>query len=1017
MVSSLHNPTDNAFGFRRHSFVMTLLLVFPFIGSAEEKTSVDELQFFKQNVVPLLKKKCYSCHSHQSGKAKGGLMLDSRNGWVKGGASGPAIIPGNVNDSLLVQAIRYDGFEMPPEEPLTENEIDILERWIQSGAVDDRKSQAANSDREALWALEPIGKPVLPETINKEWARDPLDRFVLKRLEDAGLQPAVEADKYTLLRRVTFDLTGLPPTPEEIAVFVKDESPNAYEKVVTRLLASNAFGDHWARHWFDLSCYADVQRNTLIGEAWRYRDYVIKAFNDDKPIDRFIHEQIAGDHLPFESISQQRELIVATGYLSIGPWVIENYIKPQLAADIVDHQIDRIGRTFLGQTISCARCHDHKFDPITTKDYYALAGIFHSTATTAHTGPGVWSSILERKLPPLSENQEARLLALKRRDQILSELEVLQASLLKWFVKFPTATNANALVSRNAVIPNRKGVEYSLELEIGPTVWAAASQATMDGDAIRIDLIDTSGSSVHSFTVLSGAWSKQNDSQQFRKRSYEFSGGASDALRIRISTAHPGNQRFAGAVDNLRIIGNGETVFEDDFNTVAAAPLKGKQAHTDLELLARATLNDWESSGINSSHLVHRTNGNYALQIFSGSLASFGKVEEAEGPDATKLKEVRELEAQIGRLSLELESLSLQESPEYALAITDIESPEDVAIYRRGDFNLLGDITPRGTLSTVGTGVGVEVSDSTSGRLQLANWLTAPNNTLTSRVLANRIWHHIFGTGIVSTVDYFGVHGERPSHPKLLDYLAVCFQEQNRWSLKSTIQQLVLSSTYRMSSASNSKAIGIDPDNRLLWRMHRRRLSGEAIRDGMLMISGELDNARGGSSLGLELQGNIRGAGGDVNPATWGGIVPDYIKNRRAVYQPLKRERPVGDLEILTVFDFPHPNDITGARAQTTVATQALFLLNSSFVKSQATAINERLYAEQPAHEVKRIERLYMLVLNRLPSPSELEITQRFLDTVAGSAIDTKGHATARKLAWEQLCHGLLVSNGFLFKE
>jgi len=357
------------------------------IASADEHATKNTannkgVEFFEKQIAPILKRRCYECHSHESGKAKGGLVLDSRRGWEKGGSEGAAIVPGKPGESLLMGAVRYETYEMPPNKQLPASEIALLEKWIKMGAPDPRESKAPKLDPAKLWALQPIMNPAVPKVKDTEWTSDDLDAFILRKLEEAGLSPNGDADRYTLLRRVTFDLTGLPPTPEEIEAFVSDTSDRAYEKVVDRLLDSPSFGDHWARHWFDLSCYADladIQGNVVMRDAWRYRDYVIAVFNSDKPLDRFIHEQIAGDLLPYGSDEQRREQIIATGYLAIGPWTLQNYIKGQLAADVVDHQIDRIGRTFLAQTLSCARCHDHKFDPVPTADYYALAGIFHST--------------------------------------------------------------------------------------------------------------------------------------------------------------------------------------------------------------------------------------------------------------------------------------------------------------------------------------------------------------------------------------------------------------------------------------------------------------------------------------------------------------------------------------------------------------------------------------------------------------------------------------------------------------
>ena len=647
-----------------------------------------------------------------------------------------------------------------------DGEIALLEKWVAMGAPDPRDAEEQSIDVDELWALQPIREPAVPAVQNANWPRSEIDNFLLAKLEQEGLEPAAESDRYRLLRRVTFDLTGLPPTPEQIAAFVDDRSHQAFENVVDRLLDSTAFGDHWARHWFDLSCYADladIQGNVLIRDAWRYRDYVIRAFNSDKPLDRFIHEQIAGDLLPYENVEQQREQIIATGYLAIGPWTLQNYIKGQLDADVVDHQIDRIGRTFLGQTISCARCHDHKFDPISNRDYYAMAGIFHSTLTTSYDGPGVWSQINHVALPELGGSHE------------------------------------------------------------------------------------------------------------------------------------------------------------------------------------RIT--------------------------------------------------------------------------ESALAVRDVDAPADSPIYKRGNFQSLGDIIPRGFLNAVPVSATHEIPPDSSGRLQLAEWLTDPGNTLTSRVLVNRIWHHLFGKGIVRTVDYFGVHGETPSHPELLDFLALRLRDTDGWSLKKIVRRMVMSRAYQMASTYDPTAAAADPGNRLLWQMPRRRLTAESIRDAMLVASGEFDSGRGGSPLGLELKGNISGAGGKVNPANWGSKIADYIRNRRSIYLPLKRERPSGELEILSTFDFPHPSEIVGARPETNVATQALFLMNSPFVKHQASKLSQRLAIEEPDNERTRVNRLYLLTVNRPAEADEIDTALTFVEQCTQDLRSDADHEQARSGAWEQLCHAVLGSNNFLFRE
>ncbi|MCA8992930.1 MAG: DUF1553 domain-containing protein, partial [Planctomycetaceae bacterium] len=370
-----------------------------------------------------------------------------------------------------------------------------------------------------------------------------------------------------------------------------------------------------------------------------------------------------------------------------------------------------------------------------------------------------------------------------------------------------------------------------------------------------------------------------------------------------------------------------------------------------------------------------------------------------------------ELTEQMNALRTRIATLEQQDAPEFALAVRDIETPSDSPIYRRGDFQNLGEPVPRGFLSAIPTSTSHVIPSDTSGRLQLADWLTDVENPVTSRVLVNRIWHHLFGQGLVRTVDSFGVHGESPSHPELLDYLAVRMRDDDNWSLKQTIRHIVLSHTYQMSSTYIPKAAEVDPDNRLLWHMPRRRLEAESIRDAMMSASGQLSTERGGPSLGLDLQGNINGLGGNVNPPTWAGKIPENIKLRRSVYLPLRRQRPLGDFEILSVFDFPHPSDITGARANTTVATQALFLLNAPFVKQQAEALAERLKSDVPGDNAARVNRLYLLTVSRPAKPEEVAAALAFVDSCMNEL------KSDEQVAWTQLCHAVLGSNSFLFCE
>ncbi len=975
--------------------------------------------FFESEIAPILEQRCYECHSHESDEVKGGLVLDSRSGWERGGESGPAIVPGEPDKSRLIQAVKYhdEELQMPPEEKkLPEGEIALLEKWVAMGAPDPRQAKQREYDPAKLWALEPIRIYDPPATSKREWPGDDIDRFILAGLEKAGLEPTADADRYTLLRRVTFDLTGLPPTPEEIEAFVNDSSGQAYEKVVDRLLGYEAFGDHWARHWFDLSCYADladIQGNVIIRDAWRYRDYVIESLNADKPLDRFIHEQIAGDLLPWQTDEQRREQIIATGYLAIGPWTLQNYIKGQLDADVVDHQIDRIGRTFLGQTLACARCHDHKFDPVPTADYYALAGIFHSTLTTSYDGPGVWSAINEVALPDLRSSPEEQARRKAALADLRSRRQTLQAELTTLVLQIPGGSDANVLTLENAITSNEKGTRYELSFKAGPSVWAAAPQRTTAADGLQIDLLRVDGSVLAGFRHNPGPWSRTRDSQKLKPARFSYTGDGSGGIQIRITSASPGSGRFGGAIDDLAITSNKTTIFSENFDVLKTSPTEGLQADTRLRVLAKVALPGWVGAGIHHSHAVDLGSGDYAIQFFGGGAKALAQAKPVTEAEKTAHARALELEKQVSELAAQIPTLEEKDAPEKALAVRDIDEPADSPVYRRGNFQNLGDIVPRGFPSAILVSSSYAISSGSSGRLQLAQWLTDSENPLPTRVLVNRIWHHLFGQGLVRSVDYFGVHGEMPSHPELLDFLALRFREDDQWSLKKTIRRMALSRTYQMAPSYNAKAAAIDSDNRLLWHMPRRRLTAESIRDAMLEVSGELDAARGGPSLGLDLKDNIMGAGGNVNPPTWGNKIPDGVMNRRSIYLPLKRERPVGELEILSIFDFPHPNEITGARPNTAVATQALFLTNAPFVKQRAAQLAQRLAGEESSDELARVNRLFLLTTGRPAVAEEVETALAFLDECEGEL----EAGNARAGAWTQLCHAVLGSNQFLFRE
>lgn len=791
----------------------------------------EDLAFFEAKVLPVLQSRCYECHSHEK-KIKGGLALDLKSGWQTGGDNGPAIVPGDLAKSHLITAVRYTNpeMEMPPKGRLTVEEIAILEQWVVMGAPDSRvKHAAAGSvrgiDMEAgkkFWAFQPVQDVRPPETMHKSWPLDPVDSFILARLEASNLSPAPDADAHLWLRRVSLDLTGLPPTPEDLSRF--DGSPASRTAAVDRLLQSNAFGERWARHWLDLVGYADqigTSNNVFAEHAWRYRDYVIDAFNSDKPFDRFIREQIAGDLLPATSPEVRAANIIATGFLVLGDVEIVAVDKLKMEHDLVDQQVSKIGTAFLGMTLGCVRCHDHKFDPIAQTDYYAIAGMFRSTDATYKTDNGVWSSVHKTELPETAEQKTGREMLLLANEGRIHQWE--------------------------------------------------AERETANGEKAELE------------SLIANATKE----------------------------AKPGLEKK-----------------RDDL----AARIK--------------TLN--------------------------------GQIEHAKffAPVAPK-----------------------------AFAVHDREKPSDMRVTIRGNPYALGDSVKRGALRVASWAEFPPIPSNQSGRVQLADWISNVRNPLTARVTVNRIWQKLFGEGLVRSVDYFGARGEVPTHPELLDYLASRFM-QNGWSQKQLIRELVLSHSYRMSSAHNAVAEAKDPDNRLLWRMNRQRLDAEAIRDSMLAISGSLTPSGGGPALPLEFPENVTSLSPKaVNPPAFAfkrmRPVHDY---ERTIYLPVIRTAAQpGSAKLRDVFDFTQPAQIAGRRAETAVPTQALFLLNSDFVRTRASELAKQLADAEP-NTGARLESLWLRIFNRPITSPEREEAVKFLESMSADK------------AWIELSHALLSSNEFLIR-
>ena len=802
---------------------LPILLLSVAVQSADKPAdSPARIAYFEKHVRPLLIRRCFSCHSARSKPPQGGLRLDSRRGWQTGGESGAAIRPGRPDDSLLIQAVRYrdDSLQMPPKQKLPAGEIRILEHWVSTGAADPRAGDPATGSRRGTgdhWAFQPITPGPPPLGTGSRWSRTPVDRFILARLAADGLTPSPQASRRVLIRRVSFDLTGLPPSPDAVADFLADNRPGSWERLVDRLLASPHYGQRWGRHWLDVARYADsngLDENVAHGNAWRFRDWVIDSLNADRPFDAMVRDQIAGDLQPTvdgESPDRRRARLIATGFLSLGPKVLAEVDEKKMEMDIVDEQVDTVGRAFLGLTLGCARCHDHKFDPVSTRDYYALAGVFQSTRTMEHF-----------------------------------------KKVARWFEN-PIATEAD----KKQIDTHKKQV--------------AEKKAKID------KLVEAS----------------------------------------------------------RKVLGV-ETPAGD----------KGEQKATEIE-----------------------------------------KKFPAETRQA------------LSRLRSELETLR-KATPELPTAMGVTEGTvADLAVHVRGSHLDLGEKVPRAVPAIFTGRDSKPFPAQQSGRRELANWLTRPDNPLTARVFVNRIWRWHFGRGLVGSTDNFGQLGTRPSHPRLLDFLAAELIRGD-WSIKRLHRLVVLSATYRMRSAPRPEAMVIDPENRLWWRSPLRRLEAEALRDAMLAVSGKLDPQMNGSLLHVKNRGYFFDHTSKDETR--------YNVPRRSVYLPVVRNHLY---DVFTLFDYTDASVMTGNRATTTVAPQALFLLNSDLVERVSRALAETTLAAEAGDDAERIDRLCEQVLGRPASADDLRRCSLFLRQVR-QALPSESRPID---AWSALCHVLLASNEFIY--
>ncbi|PYM15114.1 MAG: hypothetical protein DME18_05060 [Verrucomicrobia bacterium] len=935
--------------------------------------SREAIEFFEKKVRPVLTEKCYKCHSAGAEKIKGGLLLDSRNGWMKGGESGPVIVPGDPEKSRLIHAVRHtdSSLQMPPKEILPASQIGDLETWVRMGAPDPRgapvPSSAFRVPSSRHWAFLPLRNSPPPGIKKKNWPRSPVDSFILAGLEKSNLSPRPPADKRTLIRRATFDLTGLPPKPEEIEAFLADDSNDAFAKVVDRLLATPQFGERWGRHWLDVARYADsngLEINLPYENAWRYRDYVVRAFNQDKPFDQFIREQLAGDLLPGNSDEQRYEQLTATGFLMLGPKLLFEPRKGKLQMDIVDEQIDVTTRAFLGLTVSCARCHDHKFDPIPTRDYYALAGIFASTATLASDaqparGPPRWR---ER---PLAAPEKAK--AMEDHAAAVARLE----------------TSLQAAGEMKRALPG--GVSSS---ELGGIV--------LDNTAAQ----------------LTGAWKESTYATNFIDKNYLQDGNTDKgkkSARFAPDLPQTGRYEVQFAYVPRRNRARNVPVTVNAANETRTVLIDQTEPPTIDNLFVSLGIFDF-TAGTNGAVVISNQGTEGFVTLDAVRFVPAGMEMAMKTPTAQMARAKKAGPAMMDRsyyqLLDDLKELRANEPPPVPMAMAAQDGAiRNCRINLRGDPEKPGPEVPRGFLSALEKTVPspAPLPGETSGRLELANWIASPDNPLTARVAVNRIWHHLFGGRLVESVDNFGVLGERPTHPELLDYLARRFMEQGG-SFKKIIRTLMLSSTYQMSSELDRIACAKDPENKLMWRMNRRRLDAEAIRDAVLAVSGQLDFTMGGPLA-------------TTNDPPFDAVAmasnAQVASTRRSLYLPVIRNDTT---DLFQVFDFADPHLVTGKRHSTTAPTQALFMMNSPFMLAQSRQWAEALMASTPTNEAQRVTSAYTQAFGRPAATEETERALQFIAKYQAALEKNEPDIEKRRLmAWQSFCHALLASTELRF--
>ncbi|MCC6586085.1 MAG: PSD1 domain-containing protein [Bryobacterales bacterium] len=1027
------------------------MLVLAFAALALQSASPQAAELFEKQVRPVLTRRCHSCHS--AARQFGNLRLDTRDNALKGGGRGPALVAGNAAQSLLLTAVKRTGaLKMPPDEPLTAPEIAALERWIDAGAPwpADLATKPARSQKH--WAFEPVAPvqiPVVPNTTH------PIDRFLRLRLFSEGVFPAPPADRATLVRRVSLVLTGLPPTPAEVDAFLRDRSPKAFDTLMDRLLRSPHYGEHWARHWMDVVRFGETlgyEWNYEVLGAWRYRDYLIRAFNNDVPYDQLVREHLAGDLLPNPRINpdlQLNESIIGTAFFRLGEAGHDDCVEfREICLDQVDNQIDTLGKAFQGLSVSCARCHDHKVDPIPTADYYALQGVLLSSRPVTHTLDTAAPFRARReRLAALKGQLKSELATVWRRQAgeielqpsaeapFDSPLKALSADWAATVAAFRKEEESRRTFNSTNFEALSDWYPHGLALDAKPSPPGEFA-VSPDGDSI-VSEVFPSGWYSHTISEKLNASLRSSVLPKDKKFvTLELLGGKVGAIRTVIDNGQIGE--VYQTIDKPRL-GYLRLSTQDKAKNLPVylelltkhdnprfPDRPGRLKKNEVSLLdqprsfvglRRAYLHDIEAEPKPNLSWLNRLYTDEKPADVPARIRQIALDVIAKWRDGTATDDdVRWLNWLLGEGFISNCKDSTPEITQLLIAYREAESnlPEprtisglgedapgfDVPILPYGNWKSPGKTVHRGFLQLVSTG---SVEGSASGRLQIANWIASEKNPLTARLMVNRIWHHLFGQGLVTTPDNFGRLAEPPSHPELLDWLAAEFAAHN-WSIKHIVRLIASSQAFQQSSIASGRSREVDPRNRLLQHYPLRRLEAESIRDSILSVSGRLDRTLYGESIHPyreKPQDYRRLFSGPLDGA-----------GRRSVY--LKVTRMEGT-RFLDTFDYPAPLVARGARDVTNVPAQALTMLNDPFIVQQSRLWAENVIKREKDTVDSRLDSMFFTALSRLPSKDERDRFSALLYRVADDVGIARVDILAACDVWKEVAHALFNLKEFLY--